>query len=220
MSIVWTPFVGSRLDEDERDDVGITDAHGREQRTVVISESGLYALIFKSRKAIAVQFRKWVTGEVLPALRRTGTYTIPEADNDEAAFAAPHLGTRDDRESIRVAVLMVREMKDLYGQAAGRQMWERLGFPIPEIDLAPPARAPGEAAIQPEGDIYHWAAAVRIKPSRSGATHLNDLYASYTQWCSRAGPKPMGPDRFNRMMIALFGTEEHPEMIRVIFARP
>lgn len=43
----------------------------------VVNESGLYALIFRSRKPEARLFRRWVTGEVLPAIRRTGTYAIP-----------------------------------------------------------------------------------------------------------------------------------------------
>ena len=64
------------LEEDERDGVGISDAIGRMQNTVCISESGLYALIFKSRKPEAKTFRKWVTSEVLPAIRRTGGYAV------------------------------------------------------------------------------------------------------------------------------------------------
>lgn len=43
----------------------------------LINESGLYHALFKSRKAIAVQFRKWVTSEVLPAIRKSGQYVAP-----------------------------------------------------------------------------------------------------------------------------------------------
>jgi prophage antirepressor-like protein len=68
----------SRLDEDERAGVGITDpsSNGVEQERTftTVSESGLYALIFKSRKPQAKTFRKWVTSEVLPAIRKTGRY--------------------------------------------------------------------------------------------------------------------------------------------------
>ena len=64
------------LDSDEKDGVGITDAIGREQKTTVVSESGLYALIFKSRKPQAKAFRKWVTSEVLPQIRKTGKYEV------------------------------------------------------------------------------------------------------------------------------------------------
>ncbi len=70
----------SRLDDDERDGVGIADAMGREQVTNLINESGLYALVLTSRKPAAKRFRKWVTAEVLPALRRTGRYELPHAE--------------------------------------------------------------------------------------------------------------------------------------------
>jgi len=63
------------LHTDEKDGVGITDAIGREQLTNCINESGLYALIFKSRKPQAQAFRKWVTSEVLPTLRKTGHFS-------------------------------------------------------------------------------------------------------------------------------------------------
>lgn len=58
------------LDEDERSRFNL----GRQGSVNIVNESGLYALIFKSRKPDARQFRKWVTGEVLPALRKTGRY--------------------------------------------------------------------------------------------------------------------------------------------------
>lgn len=67
----------SRLEDDEKDGVGITDTIGRNQITNVINESGLYALILTSRKPAAKRFRKWVTAEVLPALRTQGRYELP-----------------------------------------------------------------------------------------------------------------------------------------------
>ena len=67
----------AKLDEDEKDGVGITDAIGREQETTVINESGLYSLILTSRKPEAKKFKKWVTAEVLPAIRKTGRYEAP-----------------------------------------------------------------------------------------------------------------------------------------------
>ena len=67
----------AQLDEDEKDAVGISDAIGREQETTIISESGLYALVFRSRKPQAREFGRWVRKEVLPALRRKGHYEMP-----------------------------------------------------------------------------------------------------------------------------------------------
>ena len=46
----------------------------------IINESGLYALIFSSRKPEAKKFRKWVTHEVLPSIRKTGTYSVVSVD--------------------------------------------------------------------------------------------------------------------------------------------
>ncbi|MCZ4053246.1 hypothetical protein NAI64_05835 [Oxalobacter sp. OxGP1] len=74
----------STLDDDEKD-VGITDTLGGKQKSTIINESGLYALILRSRKPEAKRFRKWVTSEVLPAIRKTGSYslTITKAQQGE-----------------------------------------------------------------------------------------------------------------------------------------
>jgi prophage antirepressor-like protein len=68
----------SRLDDDEKDAVGITDAIGREQQTTIISESGVYALVFTSRKPEAEQFKRWIRKEVLPSIRKHGAYMTPQ----------------------------------------------------------------------------------------------------------------------------------------------
>lgn len=64
-----------RLDEDEKG-VVITDTLGGQQEMVFITESGLYKLIFTSRKPEAKEFTNWVVKEVLPEIRRTGRYTL------------------------------------------------------------------------------------------------------------------------------------------------
>ena len=64
------------LDDDERRGVTISDPIGRNQQVNCINESGLYHLIFISRKPEAKTIRRWVTGTVLPSIRRTGSYTV------------------------------------------------------------------------------------------------------------------------------------------------
>ena len=64
------------IDDDEKG-VTIGKTPGGDQKLNVITESGLYARVFKSRKPQAKAFRKWVTGEVLPAIRQTGRYAAP-----------------------------------------------------------------------------------------------------------------------------------------------
>lgn len=71
----------SRLDEDERESV-LVDTLGGMQRMSAVSESGLYSLIFQSRKPEARKFRKWVTGEVLPSIRKKGYYGTKKAAGD------------------------------------------------------------------------------------------------------------------------------------------
>lgn len=63
-----------RLDADEKG-VGIIDTLGGPQEAAIINESGLYSLTLTSRKPEAKRFKKWVTSEVLPAIRRTGSYS-------------------------------------------------------------------------------------------------------------------------------------------------
>ncbi|WP_047305132.1 Bro-N domain-containing protein [Pseudomonas fluorescens] len=61
------------LDEDEKGIATVNTPSGA-QEMLVVSESGLYALIFKSRKVEAKRFKKWVTSQVLPAIRKHGHY--------------------------------------------------------------------------------------------------------------------------------------------------
>ena len=56
----------------------LLDRAGQQRTVNVVTESGLYALIFKSRKTVAKKFRRWVTSEVLPAIRKTGSYSVHE----------------------------------------------------------------------------------------------------------------------------------------------
>jgi len=73
----------ANLDEDERMTLSLTEGHsgqrGGAQAISIVSESGLYALILRSRKAVTPgtvqhRFRKWITAEVIPAIRKTGGY--------------------------------------------------------------------------------------------------------------------------------------------------
>lgn len=66
------------LDEDEKG-AHIVRPLGGEQEVTIISESGIYALALKSRRPEAREFRKWVTSDVLPAIRKTGRYDALQA---------------------------------------------------------------------------------------------------------------------------------------------
>lgn len=68
--------VKSRLSDGVISNEVILDSLGREQKAVFINEDALYDVIFDSRKPEAKAFRKWVTSEVLPSIRKTGGYTM------------------------------------------------------------------------------------------------------------------------------------------------
>jgi anti-repressor protein len=67
--------VKQRLSDEVISNYPIIDSLGRNQNALFVNEDGLYDVILDSRKPEAKQFRKWVTGEVLPAIRKTGGYT-------------------------------------------------------------------------------------------------------------------------------------------------
>lgn len=78
-----------RLDQDEVCQTPLTDKMGRMQETTIINESGLYTVILRSDKSEAKNFRKWVTSEVLPSIRKHGAYLTPETI--EAAIVNPDI---------------------------------------------------------------------------------------------------------------------------------
>ena len=62
------------FDDDEFSTTEVIDSIGRRQQTYIISEAGLYGLVLKSRKPEAKEFKRWVTHEVLPSIRKHGIY--------------------------------------------------------------------------------------------------------------------------------------------------
>lgn len=81
-------FRKERLTDDVISNQPIIDSLGREQQALFVNEDGLFDVILDSRKPEAKQFRKWVTGEVLPSIRRSGGYIIAEAkDTPEEIMA-------------------------------------------------------------------------------------------------------------------------------------
>ena len=71
-------IVNQRLSDEVVSKYPIKDSLGRTQQTLFVNEDGLYDVIFDSRKPEAKAFRKWVTSEVLPSIRKTGSYTVKE----------------------------------------------------------------------------------------------------------------------------------------------
>lgn len=81
-----TKAIQDHVDDEDKDEIPIQDSIGRMQKTPLINESGLYALIFGSKLESAKRFKHWVTSEVLPAIRKTGSYEMPNMSTEMKAI--------------------------------------------------------------------------------------------------------------------------------------
>lgn len=70
--------VSTKVENEDTLKQGVLDSNGKTQNTTIINESGLYSLIFGSDLGKAQRFKKWVTSEVLPSIRKHGAYLTPE----------------------------------------------------------------------------------------------------------------------------------------------
>lgn len=100
-------FRTDRLDDDMILSHPIEDRMGRSQMTTIVSEAGMYEVLFRSDKPDAAVFRRWVTSEVLPSIRRTGSFSVetPEQLMARALVTAQGVIERKDEQ---IAVLAPR----------------------------------------------------------------------------------------------------------------
>lgn len=184
----------AKLDDDERAST-VVDTLGGPQQMAIVSESGLYALIFKSRKPAAVRFRKWVTSEVLPTLRRTGRYLLAENDDEEddpLGLTAP-----DDFERMRVKLTLVREARYVYGRKTARTVWEKVGLPDVYSQRALAAGSYSPDDLNPA--IARWLAE-RTVANPGARTEATALYEDYAEWCGEQGEEPWLQTPFGKQL--------------------
>ena len=93
-----TKAIGDHVDTEDIDEVPIQDSIGRMQKTPVINESGLYSLVLSSKLPTAKKFKRWVTAEVLPAIRRHGMYATDELINNPDFAIQAFTALKEERE--------------------------------------------------------------------------------------------------------------------------
>jgi len=98
--------VALRLDEDEKVLHLVEDPNGQAQQTVIVNEPGLYNVILRSDKPEAKDFKRWVTHDVLPSIRRTGGYTAQTPMSPAQLIAA----------QAQLLVDMEKRMDEMQGQ--------------------------------------------------------------------------------------------------------
>jgi prophage antirepressor-like protein len=125
----------ARLDAGDKGSIRIADGTPGNPNKAIVNESGLYDLILDSRKPEARAFRRWITSEVIPSIRRTGAYSA-----EPAAAALPQ-----DYEEALVALLgQVRETKALTARVAelepAAQSWQTLAAADGDFSVADAAK--------------------------------------------------------------------------------
>lgn len=107
LGIMNTTQAMQRVDEDERSMFNI----GRQGMAAVVNESGLYNLIMSSRKPEAKQFKKWVTSEVLPSIRKHGMYAMDELINNPDLAIKALTALKEEREKNAKLAAVNEELK-------------------------------------------------------------------------------------------------------------
>lgn len=115
------------LDDDLRFTYPITDSLGREQNVTFTNEGGLYTIILRSKKLEAKLFRKWVTNEVLPTIRKTGGYVA-----DTETFIENYFGDLDDTTK-KFLLITLNDKKRL--QEENKRQKEILIEQAPKVDF-------------------------------------------------------------------------------------
>ena len=108
--------VKQRLTDEVISNYPIPDSLGRIQNTIFVNEDGLYDVILDSRKENARKFRKWVTSEVLPTIRKTGSYSMPKTTGGQIQLLAQ--GYTELEQAVNSIKEDITELKDntpLYG---------------------------------------------------------------------------------------------------------
>ena len=121
----------ARLDDDEKGVISI-DTPGGPQEMSVINEPGLYSLVLGSRKPEAKAFKRWVTHEVLPAIRQNGYYALMPVETSQRAL------TPDDY--LRAATIVARCRNDRLPYVLG--FLEKGGWDVPDVQNTPLKRTP------------------------------------------------------------------------------
>lgn len=154
----------SRLDDDEKD-TRTMGTPGGPQQVVMINEAGLYSLMFTSRKPQAKRFKRWVTHDVLPSLRKTGSYSLGEklTVNQQISMSKHRLGLVKELMRTRN-----RTVRDLLGVEISK-LSTAMSLPIPDLDSI-------GSVEPPQADLVadFWAALLQLDSKGIAYNHSKD----------------------------------------------
>lgn len=175
----------SHIPEEWRRVYSVQTLRGDDQNMQVITEQGLYFFLGRSDKPKALPFQKWLAGEVLPAIRRTGRYVAPSAQAEvlppsgDTLFGVPLPASVNTlRTSHRIQLLMGAIQLAKMPEEQARLVAEQFGR---LCDMAATQKARAEA----NAPFLRWVKAHLI-PS-DNRVQAKKLYTAYVQWCYDEG---------------------------------
>lgn len=204
LEIESTHFALKGLDEDELTLVKLMSG-GQNREMKIISESGLYTLIIRSNKPKAKIFRKWVTSEVLPSIRKTGRY---EMFGPGAADNAGRLDPEKLAEvgfAARNAALVVKAMNLWHGKRTARLLVNNLVKEATGYDILNRFDASG---YLPEGLNARTASTVsgflltHCEVAPQEMCRKAELYQAYLDFCVASGERPLSRVRFPQELLS------------------
>lgn len=182
------------LDGDEKG-VVTTDTLGGPQQVLIISEPGFYRLCGISRKPAARRLMRWICHDVLPSIRKTGRYEMPEATQKAPPPTYDDLSLREAMHKLSV----VREARHLHGHRAARLLWAELGLP----SVAETCGPSGEA----DATLSLWLSArFAITGQPGDRVAATDMWRSFQDWAAETGAAPLSERAFHLRLAALVAT--------------
>lgn len=142
LGINKTADVAARLDSDEVGRIDLVDSAGRKQEMTITNEPGLYSVILRSAKPEAKDFKRWLTHEVLPSIRRTGIYSIAPVQPHRPVEVSPGGMAKLILANRRVMLDMGCSFLEV--GAATKVLYEVYGIPVP---LAFTGQIPGQLCL-------------------------------------------------------------------------
>lgn len=176
--------------DDEDKGVAKCDTLGGIQDLTVINESGLYSLVLSSKLPTAKKFKRWVTSEVLPAIRKTGSYGKPKATRP--------LTTDDYMEAAKIVSkctpMKLKIVLDLL---------EKGGFDVPRIENTVEKLPRTRYAIS--DTINEFLEGMGLEELIG--TPTSEVYQDYTEYCEEKGKVPISNIVFSKCVNSAFDTQ-------------
>lgn len=125
--------IGKHVDEEDKG-VAKCDTPSGTQQMTVINESGLYSLILSSKLPQAKAFKRWVTSEVLPAIRKTGSYKTPKQSSDREKAMLKNAQARSAKLWLEIAKNTgIQTYKDVCNAYAAKELAGEDVLPLPKV---------------------------------------------------------------------------------------